>query len=129
MPQKHYLPLESNPDVFTRLIRNLGVSSLSFHDVLSLTEPELLDWIPRPVLALVLVLPTTKKYEEDVALEEAKRNVYTGHGDNEDVVWFRQTIGNACGLYAILHALCNGEATQSIRSSRLSGRSDKMLKS
>lgn len=30
-----------------------------------------------------------------------------GSSKAEEVVWFRQTINNACGLYAILHAICN----------------------
>ncbi|KAK5018710.1 ubiquitinyl hydrolase 1 [Cryomyces antarcticus] len=25
-------------------------------------------------------------------------------------MWFKQTINNACGLYSILHAICNGDA-------------------
>lgn len=32
-----------------------------------------------------------------------------------NVVWYKQTINNACGLYAILHAVCNGDARDSIR--------------
>lgn len=27
----------------------------------------------------------------------------------QEVLWFKQTIHNACGLYAILHAVTNGE--------------------
>ena len=30
-------------------------------------------------------------------------------------MWFRQSINNACGLYAILHAISNGEARNHIR--------------
>jgi hypothetical protein len=106
--RKHYLPLESNPTVFTQLISTLlGEPSLEFHDVFSIDEPGLLAMIPRPVFALVLVFPTTKAYEEQIALEEASREEYTGFGDDEDVIWFKQTIHNACGLYAILHGVSN----------------------
>lgn len=42
-----------------------------------------------------------------------------GEGEEEEeeapVMWFRQTINNACGLYAILHAISNGEARKYIR--------------
>lgn len=109
--RKHYIPLESNPELFTQLIRTLGVP-LEFCDVFSVDEPDLLAMISRPVYALILVFPTTEAYEKQRALEEASREEYTGHGDQEDVVWFKQTIHNACGLYAILHAACNiyGEA-------------------
>lgn len=105
---KHFLPLESNPDVFNELITILGASNkVAFEDVLTLDEPDLL---PRPVLALVLVLPTTPAYEARKTAVESARAEYAGSGDGEAVVWFKQTINNACGLYAILHALCNGRA-------------------
>jgi ubiquitin carboxyl-terminal hydrolase L3 len=106
--RKHYLPLESNPEVFTQLIHALlGTPSLEFHDVFSIDEPGLLAMIPRPVFALVLVFPTTEAYEKQITSEEASREEYTGSGDGEDVVWFKQTIHNACGLYAILHGVSN----------------------
>jgi len=108
--RKHYIPLESNPEVFSYLIDTLGVSSLEFQDILSIDEPDLLSMITRPVLALILVFPTTGAYEKQTAEEEATRNEYTGSGDGEDVIWFKQTINNACGLYGILHAICNGNA-------------------
>ncbi|KAJ4363909.1 hypothetical protein N0V83_009361 [Neocucurbitaria cava] len=109
--RKHFIPLESNPDVFTELIHELGLSkSVSFQDVLSLDDPELLAFLPRPAYALVLVFPTTEAYEERVKTKEAEVDEYRGSGAGEDVVFFKQTINNACGLYAILHAVCNGEA-------------------
>jgi hypothetical protein len=113
--RKCYLPLESNPEVFTHLLRNIGVSSLRFYDVLSIDSPDLLEFIPRPALALVLVFPTSLTYNEYTKKEESERATYSGCGEHEDVVWFKQTIHNACGLYAILHAVCNGEARQHIR--------------
>ncbi|RYP53127.1 hypothetical protein DL768_001801 [Monosporascus sp. mg162] len=87
----------------------LGVSdSLSFHDVWSLDEPELLAFIPRPVLALVIVFPTPADYEARLAEEDTAAP--TDSGDEGDVLWFKQTINNACGLYGILHAVANGGA-------------------
>ena len=111
---KHYIPLECNPDLFTELIHNLGVSSsLVFQDVLSL-DPDMLAFVPRPVLALILVFPTSDTYEKDKALEESAREDHDARGETEDVVWFKQTINNACGFYGIIHAICNGEARQMI---------------
>ena len=108
--RKHFIPLESNPDVFTELIHKLGISeSLSFQDVLSL-DPELLSFIPRPVHALVLVFPTTEEYNQSVTAEDFNAEDVLDGNDEAEVVFFRQTINNACGLYAILHAVCNGEA-------------------
>ena len=109
--RKHYIPLESNPELFTRLIHKLGVStSLAFQDVLSIDDPDLLAFIPRPVLALVLVFPTSDSYESQKTKEEALVQPYHGSGKDENVIWFKQTINNACGLYGILHSVSNGDA-------------------
>lgn len=105
--RRHFIPLESDPDVFNELISLLGVSpSLRFEDVLSLEGPYLL---PRPVLALILVMPTTNGYERRKAIEDATYDE-SDSGQGEDIVWYKQTINNACGLYAVLHALSNGVA-------------------
>lgn len=114
--RKHFIPLESNPALFTALIHQLGVStSLAFHDVLSIEDPELLAFVPRPALALILVFPTSTVYEEHKSKEETSRDDYSRSGDDEHVMWYRQTINNACGLYGILHAISNGDSRHSIR--------------
>jgi ubiquitin carboxyl-terminal hydrolase L3 len=110
---KHFIPLESNPEGFTQLIHDLGVSAnLSFQDVLTLDEPGL---FPRPALALILIFPTSETNETEKAENDAMYHEYTGTEEDQDVIWFKQTINNACGLYAILHAICNGEARTFIR--------------
>jgi ubiquitin carboxyl-terminal hydrolase L3 len=112
--RKHFIPLESNPDIFTELIHKLGIEqSLSFQDVLSLDDPELLSFLPRPVHALILVFPTTEAYERRIKVEDLEANDYLEGAEEGSVVFFRQTINNACGLYAILHAVCNGDARNS----------------
>jgi ubiquitin carboxyl-terminal hydrolase L3 len=113
--RKHFIPLESNPEVFTELIHKLGLpDSLCFQDVLSLDDAELLAFIPRPAYALVLVFPTKDGFEKKVDEEKTKLKDCEVPEPN-DVVFFKQTINNACGLYAILHAACNGEARKMIR--------------
>jgi ubiquitin carboxyl-terminal hydrolase L3 len=105
--RKHFTPLESNPEIFTSLIHTLGVSpSLEFQDVLSLDDADLLAFLPRPAHALILVFPTTDAYETRVEKEDSLLTPY----EAGDVVFFKQTINNACGLYAVLHAICNGSA-------------------
>jgi ubiquitin carboxyl-terminal hydrolase L3 len=109
--RKHFIPLESNAEVFTDLIRNLGVSqTLQFQDIYSLDD----EFLPHPALALILIFPTSAAYEAEKAKVEATYEKYSGFGPGEDVTWFKQTINNACGLYAILHAVCNGDATKYI---------------
>ncbi|EUC36093.1 hypothetical protein COCCADRAFT_2821 [Bipolaris zeicola 26-R-13] len=96
---KHFIPLESSPEIFTELAHNVGLpASLEFHDVLSLDDPELLGMLPRPVYGLILILPTTEAYEKRVKDEDTKLESLQGTKQIEDVVFFRQTINNACGL-------------------------------
>lgn len=107
------LPLTSNSEILTELVHDLGAPCLSFHDVLSLTETDLLASIPRPALALVLVYPEIEVYQQKIASEEATRVPYD-KSEAEDLLWFEQTASNACGFQAVLHALCNGKARQYI---------------
>ena len=99
----------------TTLVQQLGLSpKLQFHDVWSLTDPSLLAFLPRPAYALLLVFPITSTYEKFREEEDATRDEYTGFGPNEPVVWFKQTIHNACGLIGLLHAVTNGEVVNFI---------------
>jgi ubiquitin carboxyl-terminal hydrolase L3 len=106
-----FIPLEANPQLMTSLIHKLGVSqALQMHDVFSLTEPELLSFIPRPALALLLVFPVSAVYESHRLAEDSLVDDYKRKGDAEPVLWWRQTIRNACGLMGLLHAVANGPA-------------------
>ncbi|EXJ84631.1 ubiquitin carboxyl-terminal hydrolase L3 [Capronia epimyces CBS 606.96] len=108
---KAFVPLENNPEVMTSLVRELGLSpTLQFHDVYSLTEPSLLAFLPRPALALLLVFPVTETYETFRRAEDASRQEYEASGSEDEVVWFKQTIRNACGLIGLLHSITNGGA-------------------
>lgn len=95
----------------TQLVHRLGLAeTLSFHDVFGIDDPSLLAFVPRPASALLLVFPVSKTYEEHRMREDGGREVYTGKGEQESVWWCRQTIGNSCGLMALLHAATNGMA-------------------
>jgi ubiquitin carboxyl-terminal hydrolase L3 len=109
---KQFIPLESNPEVFNSLIHALGVSNtLGFSDVWSI-EPDLLAMVPRQVYARLLVFPVSDTYEAYRHENDSKKaqDYYTtiSGSDQEDAIWFKQTIGNACGTYSLLHALANG---------------------
>ena len=102
---------ENNPEVMNALVHKLGLSkTLSFHDVFSIDDPDLLAFVPRPANALLLVFPVSKTYEKYRMEEDAHRPLYEGKGVQEPVIWYRQTIGNACGLMGLLHAVSNGPA-------------------
>lgn len=107
-PRIAFVPLEANPENLSELAHSLGLSpALTFCDVFSLTEPEMLAFIPRPALALLLVFPITPAYEASRAEEDAGKEVFEGKGNTEPM-WMRQTIRNACGTMGLLHAMFNG---------------------
>jgi ubiquitin carboxyl-terminal hydrolase L3 len=102
---------ENNPEVMTTLLHNLGLSpTLSFHDVFSISDPDLLAFVPRPAHALLLVFPVSKTYETFRRDEDASKPDYAASGPEEEVLWYKQTIGNACGLIGLLHGVSNGPA-------------------
>jgi ubiquitin carboxyl-terminal hydrolase L3 len=113
---KAFIPLENNPEVMSSLLHKLGLApTVQFHDVFSIDSPELLAFIPRPAYALLLVFPVSNAYEQSRVEEDQSRVEYDGKGKGEEVMWFRQTIRNACGLIGLLHGVANGEARSYIR--------------
>ncbi|XXG99020.1 hypothetical protein Hte_005353 [Hypoxylon texense] len=113
--RKTWVMLENNPEVMNKLAEQLGLSSeLAFYDVWSLDEPSLLAHIPRPALALLVILPPTAAWDRDRRAEDAGKEDYAGAGPDEPVLWFRQTIGHACGSIGFLHCAVNGPAADFI---------------
>lgn len=92
--------------MLSHLCKNLGVApTVAFYDVLSTSE-DLLSCIPRPVHALILLCDRPIYYAARAAVEPTIPD-YQGCGPDEPVRWMKQTIGNACGLMALLHCLFN----------------------
>ncbi|KAG2225894.1 hypothetical protein INT45_006590 [Circinella minor] len=108
-PKIRWAPLEGNPEVWNQLVHSNGVNlSWSYTDVFGF-DSELLAMIPRPVVAFIFLFPLTKNYEkhneeEEVWLTKHEQNV------NPDVIFFKQTIVNACGMIALLHSLANNDS-------------------
>lgn len=106
--KRSVVPLESNPEVFTSFAHDLGLEkSYAFVDIYSLTDPDLVGFVPRPVKALILLFPLnrffeTAKNDKIIANEELT-------AQEDPPIWFKQTIGNACGLYGLLHSLGNNK--------------------
>ena len=108
---------ENNPDVMSSLVHNLGLrDNLAFHDVFSIDDPELLAFVPRPAYALLLIFPVSDTYEKFRVQEDSDKKEYDGSGLGEEVIWYKQTIGNACGLIGLLHGVSNGKARAHIGS-------------
>ncbi|KAL3230210.1 Ubiquitin carboxyl-terminal hydrolase YUH1 [Nakaseomyces bracarensis] len=106
------VPMESSPEVFNHVAHLLGLeSSHGFVDIYSVDDPDLLAMVPRPVSAVILLFPITDTVGDTGADADASAatgaQTVTGSGGDVDVVWFKQTIKNACGLYAVLHSLSN----------------------
>lgn len=115
IPKKTFIPLENNPEVFSHLVHHLGVSpKLGFYDIYSIDEPSFLAFLPRPVYALLFICPQNV-YHKARDQEDADLKPYGGSGKQEPVMWFKQTIGHACGLIGLLHAVSNGGAREYIQ--------------
>ncbi|TQD95213.1 hypothetical protein C1H46_019187 [Malus baccata] len=100
---KRWLPLEANPDVMNQFLWGLGLQEdeAECYDVYGL-DGELLEMVPKPVLAVLFLYPITAKTEEERMMQanetqEPKGNVY----------FMKQTVGNACGTIGLLHAVGN----------------------
>jgi ubiquitin carboxyl-terminal hydrolase L3 len=116
MAKKMFTVLENNPEVMNNLARVLGLdNSLSFYDIYSLTDPDLLAFIPRPVYALLVIIPLTPTWHATREAEDKDKAEYAGKGEDEPVIWFKQTIGNACGSIGLVHCLLNSEASKHIQ--------------
>ncbi|KAL0873954.1 hypothetical protein Bca101_023659 [Brassica carinata] len=114
---KRWLPLEANPEVMNQVLVStssaspiIGVSKFGnildaaeCNDVFGLDD-ELLEMVPKPVLAVLFLYPITKKSEEE-RIEQDKEIKEKVHSDK--VYFMKQTVGNACGTIGLLHAIGN----------------------
>ncbi|KAK0199545.1 hypothetical protein DFS33DRAFT_227060 [Desarmillaria ectypa] len=105
---KHYPPLESDPEIFNELLHRLGAdNTVKFIDILSLDiDPD----VPGPALALIFICPYNLPPQSD---QEVLQRVAKSPFDPR-VFWVPQSIRHACGLHAILHSVCNGDARKHI---------------
>ncbi|SNX82944.1 probable ubiquitin thiolesterase L3 [Melanopsichium pennsylvanicum] len=109
--QTKWVPLESNPELFTTWCSSMGMntSRFAFHDIYG-TDPELLAMVPQPVSAVLLLFPLNTAMEQIRASENVSSSP-----DVDGILWFKQTIGNACGTIGLLHALANSSAATAIK--------------
>jgi ubiquitin carboxyl-terminal hydrolase L3 len=108
--EQRWPPLENNPEVLTALGRSLGLKEeYAFCDVYSFEE-DLLAFVPRPAQALLLVAPLTDSLKS-LRDEDDKAQAKTGAIDATKTLWAKQTVRNACGTMAVLHALLNSPST------------------
>jgi len=109
MSDNRWVPLESNPEGFNAWASKAGLLTArdEFGDIYGLDD-ELLAMVPQPVKAVILLFPLTEdsKKKRDARYTQKLKEVGEGHID-PTIIWIKQTIGNACGTMALLHALVN----------------------
>ncbi|XP_018319205.1 ubiquitin carboxyl-terminal hydrolase isozyme L3 isoform X2 [Agrilus planipennis] len=89
-----------------KFMQTLGVEDKwSFVDVYGL-DGETLQWVPRPVLAVMLLFPCNDKFEE-FAKEECEQIKQKGQTISPTVYFMKQFVSNACGTVALIHSIAN----------------------
>ncbi len=105
----------------TSLAHRLGLSpAVAFHDIYSLTDPDLISIMPRPALALLFIYPLTTASDKWYAEQRAQDIDYQSSGASDPVIFYPQIITHACGLIGLLHSVTNGAASQIEEGSDLS---------
>lgn len=87
----------------------LGVpeDGVEFNDVYGLDE-EMLEMVPKPVLAVLFLYPYTSPSSSEMQIEQAQSSEAEKKKPTSEKVYFtKQTVGNACGTIGILHAIGN----------------------
>ncbi|XP_026494749.1 ubiquitin carboxyl-terminal hydrolase isozyme L3-like [Vanessa tameamea] len=106
MATETLIPLESNPEVMNKFLQKLGVpNKWGMVDVMGL-EPEMLSWVPKPVIALTLLFPVSDAYEQHKQKEE-NDILSTGQEVSCNLFYMKQNISNACGTVALVHGVAN----------------------
>ncbi|CAI2354003.1 unnamed protein product [Caenorhabditis sp. 36 PRJEB53466] len=99
--------LESNPETINPFLTKIGVRGVECVDVYSFDE-EMLQFVPQPQLALILCFPSSEARDFlSKQYEEVEKN-----GTKPEGVFFMNqsdSIGNACGTFALFHSLANLE--------------------
>ena len=132
-----WLPLESNPEIFTKFARRIAQlpSEWEFVDVLGIDE-SLLQLVPRPVAAVIMLFPCTDKIydyrshqKKELLLKlqqnqnkeqhQQRRQFCQENPASKKVIHIEQvaSFGNACGTIACLHVMSNLSALSSSSSS------------
>lgn len=106
LEEKWVTPLSSEPRVFTKYCEKLGLdlSSANFYDIYGFI-PDLYNFTPQPVYAVIFLY---RIGEKDGPLETRYKTPLPEDQIPTPRPWFSlQTVHNACGTMAALHAILN----------------------
>lgn len=112
--EKSWFPLESNPQVMTNYVRQIGlnVDLVEFVDIFS-TEEWALEMVPRPCLGTLMVFPLKPVFEE-YRKNESEKIEKDGQEVSSNTWYCKQYVGNACGTIGLLHAVANARDNDSL---------------
>lgn len=113
MERGNWLALESNPAPLNKFATRMGLpGDYAFCDIYGL-DAELLQFVPKPVLAVMLLFPSSKKINEFKA-KQMETLTKSPQKMNKDLFYLHQhdDIGNACGTIAMIHALTNNHVAK-----------------
>ncbi|CAA9989541.1 ubiquitin carboxyl-terminal hydrolase isozyme L3, putative [Plasmodium knowlesi strain H] len=96
-----WVPIESNPESLYLYSCKLGQTKLIFQDIYGF-DAELLDMIPQPVHAIILLYPLKEGMinPNDEANGSTEQNV-------ENIWFIKQIVPNSCGTVALFHLYGN----------------------
>ncbi|KAI5983158.1 hypothetical protein EDC04DRAFT_2592026 [Pisolithus marmoratus] len=103
-----WIPLESNPE--WAYAAGLNKSQAHFEDVYGLDD-ELLAMVTPGAKAVFLCFPCTETIDNKAKEEDAMIRETGQQPVDPTVLWMKQTIPNACGTMALIHALSNSDVT------------------
>lgn len=91
-------PLESNPEVFTEYLHNIGLPADWVVGEVFGFDDDCLGFVPKPVIAVIATFERLSKSEEAKDVAHAEVNYY-----------MKQThvLDNACGVIACIHSVLN----------------------
>jgi len=106
--RKKWLPLESNPEVFNGLGRQLGLpAGVEFYEVFGL-DPDLLAMVPGPVEGVLVCFPLTERHKDSLLERKlAPLSKQGAEGAEGGPYFMQQSVPNACGTVALIHATAN----------------------